>query len=76
MSRRLLARRRDISVVKADRRPEQLELRHPAQTRIAKRGFTRVPNSVMVQKPYAPAQLTTAISTLLTRADTGSHPMP
>jgi len=35
-----------------------------------------VPNSVMVQKPYAPAQLTTAISTLLTRADTGSHPMP
>jgi len=29
-----------------------------------------VPNSVVVQKPYAPAQLITAISTLLTAADT------
>ncbi len=29
-----------------------------------------VPNSVLVQKPYAPAQLLTAISTLVTTADT------
>jgi CheY-like chemotaxis protein len=29
-----------------------------------------VPNSVVVQKPYAPAQLLTAISTLMTKADT------
>jgi CheY-like chemotaxis protein len=29
-----------------------------------------VPNSSVVQKPHAPAQLTTAISTLLTAADT------
>jgi CheY-like chemotaxis protein len=29
-----------------------------------------VPNSVIVQKPYAPAQLLTAISTLMTSADT------
>jgi CheY-like chemotaxis protein len=29
-----------------------------------------VPNSVMVQKPYAAAQLVTAISTLLTSVDT------
>jgi CheY-like chemotaxis protein len=29
-----------------------------------------VPNSVLVQKPYAPAQLLTAISTLMTAADT------
>ena len=29
-----------------------------------------VPNSVVVQKPYASAQLVTAISTLLTQADT------
>ena len=29
-----------------------------------------VPNSVVVQKPYAPAQLLTAISTLMTTADT------
>jgi CheY-like chemotaxis protein len=29
-----------------------------------------VPNSVVVQKPYAPAQLLTAISTLMTQADT------
>lgn len=29
-----------------------------------------VPNSVMVQKPYAAAQLLTAISTLMTTADT------
>lgn len=29
-----------------------------------------VPNSLVVQKPYAPAQLLTAISTLLTQADT------
>ena len=28
-----------------------------------------VPNSAMVQKPYAPAQLVTAISTLITSAD-------
>lgn len=29
-----------------------------------------VPNSVVVQKPYAPAQLLTAISNLMTAADT------
>jgi CheY-like chemotaxis protein len=29
-----------------------------------------VPNSVVVQKPYAPAQLLTAIATLITAADT------
>jgi len=29
-----------------------------------------VPNSVVVQKPYAAAQLLTAISTLMTKADT------
>ena len=29
-----------------------------------------VPNSVMIQKPYAGAQLLTAISTLITTADT------
>jgi CheY-like chemotaxis protein len=29
-----------------------------------------VPNSVLVQKPYAPAQLVAAISTLITAADT------
>lgn len=29
-----------------------------------------VPNSVVVQKPYAGAQLLTAISTLMTTADT------
>jgi CheY-like chemotaxis protein len=29
-----------------------------------------VPNGVLVQKPYAPAQLLTAISTLMTTADT------
>ena len=29
-----------------------------------------VPNSVLVQKPYAPAQLLAAISTLITAADT------
>jgi DNA-binding response OmpR family regulator len=29
-----------------------------------------VPNSVLVQKPYAPAQLLTAVSTLITEADT------
>lgn len=29
-----------------------------------------VPRSVIVQKPYAPAQLLTAISTLITEADT------
>jgi len=29
-----------------------------------------VPNSVVVQKPYAPAQLLTAVSTLITAADT------
>jgi CheY-like chemotaxis protein len=29
-----------------------------------------VPNSVVIQKPYAPAQLLTAISTLMTTADT------
>lgn len=29
-----------------------------------------VPNSVLMQKPYAPAQLLTAISTLITAADT------
>jgi CheY-like chemotaxis protein len=29
-----------------------------------------VPNSLLVQKPYAPAQLLTAISTLITEADT------
>ncbi|MEP6982871.1 MAG: response regulator [Sphingomicrobium sp.] len=29
-----------------------------------------VPNSVLVQKPYAPAQLLTALSTLMTTADT------
>lgn len=29
-----------------------------------------VPNSLLVQKPYAPAQLVTAISTLITAADT------
>ena len=31
-----------------------------------------VPNSVVVQKPYAGAQLLTAISTLITAADTNS----
>ena len=31
-----------------------------------------VPNSVVVQKPYAGAQLLTAISTLMTTADTNS----
>jgi CheY-like chemotaxis protein len=31
-----------------------------------------VPNSVIVQKPYAGAQLLTAISTLITAADTNS----
>ena len=29
-----------------------------------------LPNSVVVQKPYAPAQLLTAVSTLITAADT------
>lgn len=29
-----------------------------------------VPNSVIVPKPYAPAQLLTAVSTLMTKADT------
>jgi hypothetical protein len=29
-----------------------------------------VPNSVVVQKPYAGAQLLTALSTLVTKADT------
>jgi hypothetical protein len=29
-----------------------------------------VPNSVLVQKPYAPAQLVTAISTLMIATDT------
>jgi CheY-like chemotaxis protein len=29
-----------------------------------------VPNSVLIQKPYAPAQLLTAISTLMTNVDT------
>ena len=31
-----------------------------------------VPNSVLVQKPYAPAQLLTAIATLMTAADTSN----
>lgn len=31
-----------------------------------------VPRSVVVQKPYAPAQVLTAISSLLTQADTNS----
>ena len=31
-----------------------------------------VPNSVLVQKPYAPMQLLTAISSLITKADTNS----
>src|SRR3954452_6897413 len=34
--------------------------------------FKGVPNSVVVQKPYAGAQLLTAISTLMTKADTNS----
>ncbi len=32
-----------------------------------------VPKSLVVQKPYAPAQLLTAISTLITEAQTGSE---
>ncbi len=35
-----------------------------------------VPNSVLVQKPYAPAQLVTAISALITSADTNRTSLP
>lgn len=35
-----------------------------------------VPKSVVVQKPYAPAQVLTAVSTLITEASTNSTALP